>query len=218
MLRTFAVVFTFILSSSASFAQKMVRYRAIISEDCSEAIWLSDATRQFVFDRNCDGISEMCFGTWGLKDDTLILNPFVNTAVGVIDTVMASGDDKERIALKVLDKNGEDMSEKVWACVRPEGRASVFFTSAPDGGKAVMRLEGKIALFTLEKLFNRTIEFPITEASDYTVKLKFTQEYIPDGESTWLDIGMVKLVKINDQFMTVTEDKELALYFTRDKN
>lgn len=198
-----------------TYAQVTMKYEARISDECSETFQLYDEDRSFVFLRRCNERSEMCFGRWGENNDTLTLNPYVNSAIPVFDNVTSTGNDRDAITLKILDKNGVDMSDKVWASVRPPGRAGVPFTHGPDMTNIVMRVEGVISLFSLERLFDRVIEFPVTEASDYVVKLRISRDQIADAEAVWYDMGMVRYRVTDSAFISIPENGAAATHFRR---
>ncbi len=215
LLKSYSIFFALLVLPVVVRSQNAMRYEARINDECSETFQLYDDDRTFVFVRRCDQVSMMCFGQWGERNDTLTLNSYVNTAIPVFDNVTSSGNDREAITLKVLDRNGKDMSDKVWASVRPPGKSGVPFTMGPDMSNIVMRIEGVISLFSLERLFGRIFEFPVTEASDYVVKLKITKEQIADAEAEWYDMGMVRYRVTDSAFISIPEGKGPATHFKR---
>ena len=67
----------------------------------------------------------------------------------------------------------------------------------------------------MERLFGRIFEFPVTEASDYVVKLKISKEQIADSEAEWYDMGMVRYRVTDSAFIRIPERGAPVIHFRR---
>jgi hypothetical protein len=195
-------------------AQEKYRYETNSSGLCSASIDLFKDNR-YIFERGCEEGSRMNYGYWELNKDTLTLVPLNNKLFDVIDTIVSIGDDTVIRSIKILDKHGIDISEKVWISFRTGDKE----LGSMEANELPIPFEkdegGKIGLLTLERLFGQKLEFPLTAADRYLVKLTISEDYIYSAYSHWYDIGIAKFRRVNNMFISIPREDEQVLYFIR---
>ena len=211
---TFFFVFPFVVKG-----QEKYLYINAQGSLCNSSFYLFN-DKKYVFERGCEQYSFMNYGNWQLRNDTLTLTQLDNKSFDIVDTIMFSGSDPTApLKIMVLDKNAVDITEDVWVCLRSDGVEDIYLYEIPDLTKLTNRQGGKIAIRTLERLVGRDIEFPVTDATNYTVKLAVSREYIHNEYSQWFDLGVRQFVRINGMFISIPkgEDKDPLQYLRSPK-
>ncbi len=205
--------------SATSFCQKPEWY---IAKDlgglCSKNIVLYPDAAYF-FEEGCEASSQLCFGTWQLKKDTLKLQPVDPTTYAVIKNIVATTAPGDSVWVTVLDKDGVNMTAKISMGLEVAGRGSYMFSTDATGNIKVVykRTGGKIVLRTLNKLFHQRFEWNTDSANRFTITLNVKADWISSTHADWSRVGAFRLLKKETAFISFGPAFPQRMVFKREQ-
>ena len=185
---------------------------------CSKNIVLyPNAT--YLFEEGCEASSQLCFGTWQLKKDTLKLQPVNPATYPVIKGVVATTVPGDSVWVTVLDKDGINMTAKISMGLEVAGRGSYMFSPDATGNKKLVykRTGGKILLRTLNKLFHQRLEWSIDSANHFIITLNLQADWISSTHADWSGIGAFRLLKRETTFISFGPTFPQRVVFKREE-
>ncbi|MDQ6609702.1 MAG: hypothetical protein M3Y85_07765 [Bacteroidota bacterium] len=198
----FTLLFAFL--SSYLFAQLPATYVAVSNNiPCPVSLTLyPDGV--YLFKSGCDASPQISFGKWATKKDTVKLEPVDLKTYQVIKTVNASHVPGDSIWISILDKDDVNITNKISIGLEISGRGSYMFNSDSSGTQKFVykRPGGKIALRTLNKLFNRNFELMADTANHFVVTLNLSGAWINSTHAGWNGFGPFAVLKRKEGFVT----------------
>src|SRR5688500_5633900 len=173
-----------------SFSQTAVNYEWYLAESngglCNASVVLyNDGT--YRYESGCEASSHISYGTWTTKKDTVKFIPLNNKAYKVISTVTATQTSTDSISVTILDKNGSNITDKISVGLNvPNVGVYLFGIDISKTKKvAYKRINGKLSLRTLNRIFQQKFEFPTDTANNFIIKLNIPGAWIYSSSSEW---------------------------------
>ena len=170
---------------------------------CSTSIRLkSDGT--YIYGSGCESSTNISFGTWTQNKDTIKFTQFDTKDFKILKILPSSTDGENRLTIKVLNQNGENITEKIKIVQSVQGKGT--YTMVLDSSKTkridFLRDKGIIIIESLQRLPKADIGFEVGNYNKYEITINIPSELVYRIGSNWNDIGNFELLKIQDALLS----------------
>lgn len=190
----------FTISSFCSQSQTSEVYRSETNSGLCAATIILYSGNDYIYEISCETITNVSFGKWLKKRDTVKLMPVNPKTFSIIKSVEANKIPDDSVWLTILDKDGVNMTHKISVGLEVNGVGSYLFSSDSSGLKKFVykRSGGKIVFRSLNKLFGQKLELPTDTANNFVVTLNISSDWITSTHSDWNATGKISLIKKDD--------------------
>lgn len=171
----------------------------------------------YIFESGCEASSQISFGKWTSKKDSVKLEPVDPKTYPVIKNVSANKVPGDSIWVTILDKDGVNMTNKISTGLELSGKGSYMFTTDNIGTKKFVykRPGGKIVLRTLNKLFNQHFEFTTDTANNFIITLNIPEDWIRNTHAGWGGFGVFALFRRKEGLVSASPRLPQRIIFVR---
>ncbi len=171
---------------------------------CSTSIKLSkDGT--YRYESGCEASSNVSFGTWVQKKDTIKFRQVETKDFKIIKIVPSISENSRVVSVKIFDQVGKNITEKIIVkqYIKGKGYYNMSLNSTKTFRTDFIRDSGIIIIESLERLMNGTLGVQVDSFTNFEITINIPSDLIYNINSNWSNIGNFELLKAKDSLLSI---------------
>lgn len=171
---------------------------------CSSSIKLfSDG--KYNYESGCEASSNVSFGTWFQKKDTIKFTPVDTKDFKVLKIIPSTRENSKYLSVTVFDQTGKNITEKIILkqYVQRKGYFNFTLDSTKTKRTDFFRDSGIIIISSLERLNNGTLGVQVDSFTDFEIILNIPNDLIYNISPNWIEMTSFELLKTKDSLLSV---------------
>lgn len=219
-MKKYLIIHYFLIQSLISFSQQHVSYEWYLRESngglCNESLLLfNDHT--YCSESGCEASSHFTFGSWSEKAGVIKLSQVDLKNYSFVVKIEKYRTDDKRIIVKVLDKDGVNISNKfeIGQFVERVGTYNFKFDTIKNNLFEFKRNAKSVLLLkTFAKTFNTKIEIPVDTFNYFVVTLNISKYWNFSRNSDWSNIETMYLKRNGEKLSAIIpKDKYHGIFY-----
>jgi len=171
---------------------------------CSTSIKLFKDGK-YNYESGCEASSNVSFGTWSQKKDTIKFTPIDTKEFKVLKIIPLTIQDSKLLSVKVFDQTGKNITEKIVLkqYVQRKGYFNLDLDSTKTKRTDFFRDSGIIIISSLERLNNGTLGVQVDSFTNFEITLNIPNDLIYNISPNWIEMTSFELLKTKDSLLSV---------------
>ncbi len=188
-------------------------YSAVTDQCTSNLKLLND--NSYIYENSCGGTYSVAYGNYVQKSDSIYFFPFDKEKFNPIKTVESKEPVSNILIVKIFDKYGKNISDKLQLIVLDDKRIELLIYDASQSALVGENYPGgKMIFYTLNVYYDHHYEIITDGKSYYTFYLNVPVDYL--NETTkWIETGEFHMTRMADKISSSKQQYFEGLEFMR---
>lgn len=171
---------------------------------CSSSIKLFQDGK-YNYESGCEASSNVSFGTWLQKKDTIKFTPIDTKDFKVLKIVPSTIEDSKLLSVIIFDQTGKNITEKIVVkqYVQRKGYFNLDLDSTKTKRTDFFRDSGIIIIPSLERLNNGPLGVQVDSFTNFEITLNVPNDLIYNISPNWIKMKSFELLKTKDALLSI---------------